>query len=300
MSAPYSYEEMNVWTGAINPSTQHVHDTQLSLFFRRHLLNRLYSIFEWDTPETWPKNFFQWALFNVGYFCIFNTTEYGTIPMNCSLSGYNVFYQPRKVLVANPCLSNIGNLTIDEDCVLIRLNPDYGGAADIVSYYGDMAALTAQTMGMNLTNSKLSYAFGAVNKAGAETMKEMYDQVQAGNPAVFYDSKLKNSNGEVPWDSFLGRVGENYIADKLQMLLEQLNDDFDAAIGIPNQNVRKNAHVLQDELHANDVSTMTTAKMWLETITEGLEKANRMFGLDLSVKFRNEVEIDGMGKQIIY
>ena len=284
--APYKYDFINTYNGAQNPSTVHVSNTGLAAFFKRYLMQRLMSVFVWDVPEEWPRNYLNAAVFGFGCFAIVETDRFGVIPQICTLSGYDVFYQPSHALIAHPLVEVPEDPRIGRDCALVRLSPDYGGAWDLVDYYGDMMALTAETMGMNVTNSKLSYAFAASDKQGAESFKKLFDQVQSGNVAVFFDKKLFGPDGSRQWDSFLGDVGRNYIADKLQLLMEQMGDDFDAWVGIPNANVRKKAHVLEDELHANDQSTYTMADMWLETLREGLDQANAMFGMNLGIDWR--------------
>ena len=64
----------------------------------------------------------------------------------------------------------------------------------------------AEAQGMNVTNSKLAYAFAASDKGAAESFKKLFDQVQSGNTAVFYDKKLLNADGSRAWDAFLGNV----------------------------------------------------------------------------------------------
>lgn len=287
---PYKYDFINTYSGAQNPSTQHISNTGLAAFFKRHLFMRLLSVFEWTTPETWPKNYYQSLLFGFGFFAVIRTDKFGVIPQYCTLSGYDVFYQPTHALIANPLIRTPLDPRIGKECELMRLCPDYGSAWDLVDYYGDMMALIAEAQGMNVTNSKLAYAFAASDKGAAESFKKLFDQVQSGNTAVFYDKKLLNADGSRAWDAFLGNVKQNYIGGELQQLLEQMGDDFDAWIGIPNANVRKKAHVLEDELHANDASTYTTADMWLETLQESCKRVNEMFGTDIWVDWRNKPE----------
>lgn len=294
MQAPYKYDDINLYNSRLSPSVYQVSGSGLANLFKRHLFNRLQSVFEFQgVPETWATNYYMFLLMGWGYFVVLDTEKYGVIPQNGTLSGYNVFYQPYSVIVANPLLPKVSELVIGKDCEIVRLAPDWRGAWDLVDYYGDCMALIAETLGMNITNSKLSYAFTADSKQAAESFKKLYDKVQAGEPAVVFDKKLFGVEGEKRFDSFLGNVRQNFIASDLQTLMEQMGDDFDAWVGIPNNNVRKNAHVLQDELHANDVSTYSAASLWLQTIRESLCKVNKMFGLSISCDFRFKPEFEG-------
>ena len=171
--APYSYEVINEYNSQISPSTVHVKNTGLSRFFKRYLLQEAMSVFDWQMPKTWEKNYFLNVLYVIGYIGILNTDAFGVIPQHGGLGGYNVFYQPQYMLITNPLFAKTYRPVIGQDCVCLRLQPDYCGLFDIVDYYGDLMALCAETTGVNLLNSKLSFVFGADNKALAESLEAM-------------------------------------------------------------------------------------------------------------------------------
>ena len=52
MSAPYYYDYINKQNSTVKPSTVHIHNTGLSMFFKRYLLQRAISVFKWKLPET--------------------------------------------------------------------------------------------------------------------------------------------------------------------------------------------------------------------------------------------------------
>lgn len=177
------------------------------MYFKKYLLQRAISTFKFTLPETWARNYFEYCLFGWGYVAIVNTDKYGVIPQACGLRGYNVFYQPTHAVITNPLLQGILEPRIGKDCTLIKLQPTYSGIMDIVDYYGDLMALTAETTGTNLLNSKLSYVFTARNKAGAEALKKMYDRVASGEPMVVQDKNLLTEDGEQAWQAFSQNVG---------------------------------------------------------------------------------------------
>ena len=291
---PYGYDYINVSASMVNPSTSHIHDSELACFFKRHLFQRLLGVFEWHMPETWARNYIETMLFARGYVAVLNTDAFGPIALDCGLTGYDVFYQPTHAIIANPLIDGNPTPRIGEECSLIKIMPDYSGAWDIVDYYGDMLALAAEGLGMNVTNSKLAYAFIAETKAGAEAFKKLYDKVQSGEGAVVYDKSLVGIEGTEKFAAIFNNLKQNFLGQELRLLMEQFDTDFDAAVGIPNANVQKNAHVLEDEMHANDVSTYMPASRWLESMREGCDQANDMFGLSLSVDWRvkPDVEVD--------
>lgn len=283
---PVQYDYLNAYNAMQNPSTMHSSDTGLTAFFERYLLQRAISAFKWKMPKEWAENYVWYCLYCFGYFAIVNTNKFGVIPQGCTLKGYNVMYQPTNVVIANPLIRKTLEPKIDVDCVLIRLQPNYCGVMDLVSFYADMMSLTAQTAGVNIMDSKLAYVFGASNKAGAESFKKMFDAVASGEPAVFVDKQLMNEEGKPMWFPFANNLRANYIAGDLLQDLQEWENRFDTEIGIPHTNTQKKERLVTDEVNANAVQSYTRAEMWLNTLQEDCEKARNMFGIDLSVEWR--------------
>lgn len=289
--APYSYEVINEYNSQISPSTVHVKNTGLARFFKRYLLQEAMSVFDWQMPKTWEKNYFLNVLYVIGYIGILNTDAFGVIPQHGGLGGYNVFYQPQYMLITNPLFAKTYRPVIGQDCVCLRLQPDYCGLFDIVDYYGDLMALCAETTGVNLLNSKLSFVFGADNKALAESLKKMYDNVASGEPAVFVDkSSLYDDEGNSRVMLFNQDVGANFIADRLLDCMRTIRCQFLTDIGIPNANTQKRERLITDEVNANNFETKAKCALWLEELQKGCEAARDMFGIELSVDWRKDLK----------
>lgn len=284
---PASYDYINAYNHQYAPSTIHVKETGLSWYFKRYLIQKIISVFKFEgIPETWAKDYFLYTLFVFGYCAIINTDKYGVIPQHCTLSGYNIFYRPNKALIANPLLKRTIEAWIGKDCELIRMAPDWCGVWDIVEYYADLMALTSETIAVNLINSKFSYVFAAEDKASAESLKKLYDQIASGEPAAFADKKLFTDDGDPSWYLFVQNLKQNYIAGDLLEDLAKIDSRFNTEIGIPNVNIAKSSGVSQSEVMANNIDTQSKAALWLETIQDSLEKVNSMFGLNITVSLR--------------
>lgn len=259
-----------------------------SRFFQRYLLHKAFSVFRWTLPAHWSKEYFLYSLYCRGFLAVINTDKFGIIPQGCALQGFDVFYQPTNAVITNPLLRGITTPRIGVQCALIKLQPDYCGIMDLVTYYGDLMALTCQTAGVNLVNSQLSYVFTAENKASAESFKKMYSRIASGDPCVVQDSKMVRADGSPAWQLFQQNVGQNYIAGELYDDLRKLEQRFDTAIGIPNANTEKRERLITDEVNANNIETRSLAEMWLEELQTCVAKANAMFGLKLAVDWRHD------------
>ena len=292
--APYYYNYINAETSQVTPSTVHVKDSGLCRYFTKYLLQKAMSVFEWDLPETWNKDYFLYVLYCWGYVAIVNTDKFGVIPQGCGLKGYDVFYAPTHAVIANPLLSGILEPRIGTQCELLKLQPDFSGILDLVGHYAEQMALASQSVSVNLLNSKLSYVFTAKTKALAESLKKMYDQIASGEPAVVIDSRLKNAaDGEETWKAFEQNVGGNYIVTNLLADLRKIEAMFDTEIGIPNANTDKRERLIQDEVNANNIETFSKCAMWLENLQDACKRVNDMFGLSISVRWREIPMIGG-------
>lgn len=292
--APYYYNYINAETSQVTPSTVHVKDSGLCRYFTKYLLQKAMSVFEWDLPETWNKDYFLYVLYCWGYVAVVNTDKFGVIPQGCGLKGYDVFYAPTHAVIANPLLSGILEPRIGTQCELLKLQPDFSGILDLVGHYAEQMALASQSVSVNLLNSKLSYVFTAKTKALAESLKKMYDQIASGEPAVVIDSRIKNAaDGEETWKAFEQNVGGNYIVTNLLADLRKIEAMFDTEIGIPNANTDKRERLIQDEVNANNIETYSKCAMWLENLQDACKRVNDMFGLSLSVRWREIPEMGG-------
>lgn len=293
--APTMFNHINAYNAAFSPSTVHSQNTGLSRFYTRYLLQKAMSVFKWEMPKTWSKDYFLYCLYCWGFIAVVNTDKFGVIPQGCSLRGYDVMYRPTHAVISNPLISGILEPQIGKQCTLFRLQPDYGGIMDIVSFYADMLALTAESAAVNLVNSKLAYVFRAGNKAQAESFKNMFDKIASGEPAVFIDATLKNADGSLGWDEFTNDLKGNYLLSDLLSDMRKIESMFLTEIGIPNANTDKRERLISDEVNANNFEVKSKCELWLEELQKIAEETRNMFGIDISVDWRDSLQPQNSG-----
>ena len=286
VGAPTFYDHKNTVNSLLSPSTMHVHDTNLQWYFRRYLIQKAIAVFKWKMPESWAKNYVLYTLYCWGYFAVVNTDKFGVIAQGCSLSGYDIYYQPTRATIANPLLTGILQPKIDSQCTLIRLQPDYGGIMDKVNFYADILALCAETVGTDLFNSKLAYVFASANKAAAETFKKMFDKIASGEPAVFPDKQLFNEDGSPNWMMFNQNLKDSYIVSDIMEDMRKWELKFCSDLGIPNSNTEKRERLITAEVESNDIEVKLWADLALEELKASCAKARKMFEIELDVDWR--------------
>ena len=290
---PFYYRDINEFNARIQPSTVHVRNTGLSRYFKKYLLQKAISVFKWNLPKDLSENYFLYVLYCIGYIAIIETDKFGVIPQQCTITGYNVFYQPTQAIITNPHIHGIKSPRIGSECTLIRLQPNYSSIMDIVDYYGDLLALCAQSIGTNLVNSKLAYVFAAENKAASESFKKLFDTIADGEPAAFVDKNLFHEDGTPAWSFFSADLKNNYIVSDLLSDMRKIEVMFCTDIGINNANTDKRERLITDEVNANNFEIQSRAALWLEELQKACREANDMFGLDLSVDWRKPREAEG-------
>ena len=291
----YGYE--NLENSGFFPSTVH-HDDALTKFNFKYLFQRALSVFDFNIPKDWEKNFFLNTLYGIGFLIVLDTEEFGVIPQFGNISGFDLYYQPARADVVNPIFDTVGagnkytNLRIWQDWALLRLSPTYSGIFDICRYYAEMLSTAQTSLRVNLLNTRYAYIFGAKNKTQAETLKRLYDELASGNPAVFVDKQLYDEEGNLPVTVLAQDVSSVYIGDHLQNDIRSIMNDFDSMIGIPNSNLQKKERMITDEVNMNNFETRALSYVWKEMLDLDMQRINDMYGLDLSVEFRKEVTDD--------
>lgn len=288
---PAYYSYVNAYNSMINPSTVHVKNTALQRYFVRYLLQKIMSVYKWEIPTHWARNYFLYTLYCMGYISIVNTDKFGVICQECSLSGFDVFYQPTIATIANPLLSGILQPRIGVQCELLKLQPDYGGIMDLVNYYADMLALSAEAAGINIVNTKLAYVFACEGKQQAESFKRLYDNIASGDPAAFIDKSLFTDTGDLKMQFFNQNISNTYIAGDILDDMRRWEMKFDNDIGIPTSNTMKKERLITGELESSTLESKSKCELWLDELQAGCDRVNDMFNIDIWVDWRDTEEV---------
>lgn len=246
------------------------------------LFRKTMSIYEFSgMPDNWDYDYFVSVLLSHGFICVTDTAM-GVIPLQCGVSGINVYNHPTTAIIANPVLGNLERF-IDDDCTLIKMNYNYAPAVmPIINRYATLLSECDSSISVNLMNSKVAFIGLASSKQVAQSMRLMYDQISKGEPAVFVKGDQINSD-----NILYNHVKENFIAGDVQILKRKLMSEFLTEIGVNNANTDKRERLTDNEVEANNGEIQLNAGYWLDNIKDGIERTNKMFGLNLDVRLKN-------------
>lgn len=282
---PLSYECINAYNGTYSP-TGTVQNDMTTAYFWRCLYHRLMSVVSFKLPVEWNYNYFKNVLFGQGFISIIDSPEYGVIPQICTVSGYGLYLQPTKVIVAQPLVRFEGRR--GEDCEIIRLTPDWRGVIDIVDHYAYELATAYTSVNVSLVNSRAGLLAYAKNKSALETIKVIAEKLSAGDPLVVVDKAVKSEdiNGDEALFTMAFDPARNYITDKLLENMATIINEFDREIGIPIVDDKKERRI-EAEVTAMTSDAGCRLDVWRECLTESIKDVKRVFpALDISFEVK--------------
>lgn len=284
---PYDYEFINQYEGTRTPTGEVEFDLTTNYFFRS-LYQRALSVIKFDLPSEWNKRYFKNVLFGCGYIGIVRTAKFGVVPQIANLSGYGLYLQPTRLLIAQPFVQFEGE--IGDNCAVIKLTPDYKGITDIIEHYALQLSKCCTSVNVSLVNSRLSLLAYAKTKQGAETLKVILEKISSGDPAVVVDKIVKGDNLDGTENIFTTAFdpAKNYITDKLLTDFTTILNSFDREIGIPVIDEKKERRI-ESEISTIISDSGTRLETWKECLDESIENCKKVFP-ELNISYKTQFD----------
>lgn len=247
-----------------------------SLYYRRFCQIALNN-FEWiNLPQGIKPRYIERCLFFTGSAVFTKTEKMGYIVLPANITGdLDLYYEPKSWNV-------IGNAYVDhfdqENSVLMRNNiwaipSDYDAR-----WYAEKIAQVETAIRVNVNLHKTPWLFRG-NKNQVLTLKNIFKQVDDGEPAVYIDDNI-NSN-------MSGILSSNapYIIDKLYAYKGQLASEFYELYGYPTTQTEKSERLTMTESEVKvEFSDSGYVGTMYEFRKQACEEINKMYGLDIDVK----------------
>lgn len=311
MYLPLNYEQINNMAGHYMPSQVKPYNNQQFNLWQRALFQRATSTIILGLPKEWMEHLtlMTWCLFAYGYAGMGNLNGIGNWFNPGTLSGYSFWYEPTKFILTNPAIDKSQELEIGKDCQILKLTPDYMGIFDVITYYAEKLASLDVAINTAIINTKFAYVVGAKNKAAAEVLKKLFDKVNSGEPAVFFDAKLANDHSdatqksEEPWQAlFRDNLKQSYIITDLLRDFQTVINDFDTEVGIPTIPYEKKERMVVSEANSKVIDAQSRSITWFEELKRTAEICNDFMGFkpgdNITVKLRYDVkEEEDNGKE---
>lgn len=243
-----------------------------------------------NMPETFYKPFFMATLIINGKICVFKRKNGDVVALNCAQANKpDLYYVPENVLVVNPQFKGESyNLKPGKDCEVIYCTSQdmyrYGVATGGLYSLIDLTArqLTDNYLSINVAmkNTRLTTAFAADDENTMLSLEKAIRDMYNGAPFKVVQKTLVDELAVLP----LQQAG---MQQNLLQLLEThkyILSEFYAAIGIDEPQQMKRERLVSAEVEQGAELPMFNVYDILQSITEGVERANAMFGLEMTVR----------------
>jgi hypothetical protein len=257
-----------------NRDTYHMYYMQLK--------NMVLTLFEWtDLPDTINERFMEQVLFESGMALFVNDDEFGFLGVPCTLTGQvNMYNEPTAYHAVSTGYSK--DFT-PENAVLIYNNNMKEGTELLVRLYAERLTEVERTLDINIKAQKTPVLI-TCTEAQRLTLKNVYQAYEGGEPVIFGNRALdlegfKVLNTEAP-----------FLADKLMNYKHSLWNEFCTKIGLANSNTQKKERMIEAEASSNIEQIEAFRNGMLVQRQVAVQKINDLFGLNIGVRFRANVD----------
>lgn len=250
------------------------------LYYHR-LMELSISMFEWvNLPDSVDPRFLELCLFGEGYAVFFKDEVLDYLALQCAIGGeLNVYRIPIKRRAY--ATSGYQKELTDKDSVLIFNNELHTNSMLPVLDYAQKLWDLDRSIIVNAKAQKTPVAI-LCNERQRLSLKQVYEQYEGNQPFIFGNDSLDLKQIQVV------KTDAPFVADKLFQLKTQIWNEALTYLGISNTNVQKKERLIAEEAIRNMGGTIASRYSRLNARKRACEEINKMFNLDLDVRFRED------------
>lgn len=264
-------------------------------FYYDRLLEMSLARYEWlNLPDSVDARFLELTLFKNGLALFFEDDVLGMLALPVIISGpFNVYKIPIRRRAFTPGVSSVNETDkstvstyhaerTNKDSVICYNNMLHSASLNMCRMYARRLADIDRTIDVNISAQKTPVLIEADSNT-LLSLKNAYKQFD-GNYPVIYGKKGISEHINVL------TTGAPLVAPALQQLKQTIWNDALEALGIANHGADKKERVNTLEIQANQGGTIASRYSGLIAREQACDAVNRMFGTDISVRYREEVK----------
>mgnify|MGYP001028828139 FL=1 len=242
------------------------------------------SMYDWkNLPDTVDARFLELALFNDGMAVFFKDEVMGYLGLQVMIGGTLDVY--RIPITRTAFAQNGYQMKLDQsNSVIIFNNMLHTNSILDVQEMSKRLYEIQRTIDVNVIQQKTPKIVTCTENQRL-VMKNLYAQYMGNEPFIFGDKNLDLS-GIKTLDTT-----SPYVADKLYELKTQYWNEALTYLGISNVNTVKKERMITDEVQRNLGGTIASRYSKLFMRQQACEQINKMFGLNISVDYREDMQI---------
>lgn len=267
---------------------------QAYMTYYAQLLEIAISRFKWlNLPDTVDARFLELVLNTKGFALFFKDEEIGYLGMNTTIGGrlsnYNIPIN-RQAFASNGYKAN---RTIKDSVIIWNNLIHTNGQLKLLEFSKDLYNL--ECIIRTNANAQKTPLMILCDERTRLTMENLYQKYQGNAPFIFGSSR--NTDLSVTSIQAMNTQAP-YLADKLYQLKTNIWNEALTFLGIPNVSVTKKERMVTDEVNRMQGGVFASRYSVLEARRQACDEINKMFGLNVSVEWRQENQTDnGKGEE---
>lgn len=252
--------------------------------YYNRLMELSMSMFEWkNLPDTVDERYLELGLFSSGCMVFFKDDVIGELALNMTYQGgFDIYGEPTRRRAYSRY--NQFQTTLDKDnSVIIWNNMLRTNSALDVQMFAYRLYNLDRIVDINANAQKTPVLITCDEKQKL-TMKNLYLQYEGNYPVIFGDSNLDIKSLSVL------KTDAPFVSDKIYDLKVKIWNEALTYLGISNINTTKKERMITDEVIRNQGGTIASRYSRLESRRRAVKKINKMFGLNITVDYREDFQ----------
>lgn len=258
-------------------------NTSSYVMWENYLTSVALTLFEWvNLPESCDERFLELTLYNRGYALFFqDPVVQRYLTLTCTLDGeWDVYNVPirRRAFASNDyeCWRDIN------DSVIIFNNWLHLPGWELTRQYAHRIANIERAIDVNVSAQRTPIAIRATEEMRL-TMKNFYMNYDGNAPFIFTTDNFPLENIDVI------NTGAPFVAPGLFQLKQFYINEYLTLLGVENSNQDKKAQMTANEIGSNYGQVEVGRYNGLVARQQAADQINRMFGLNISVRPRSNI-----------
>ena len=242
------------------------------------IIDTYLSLFEWKgLPDSINVRYLEMTLLEQAKVFFFYDETLGYLALNGNAIGFNVYNEPIEYEVYAPI--GYHKRLDDTNSVIIWNTFRREPYLHVFELYAQRLANITRTQDVNVEAQKTPVLIKASEQQRL-TMKNLYQQYAGNMPFIFGDKDLDLNDIDVV------QTNAPYVADKLQVLKNEIWNECMTFLGVGNAKQDKKERLVAAEVSANDEQIQQSRDVMLDARKEACKQINDMFGLNISVDYK--------------
>lgn len=278
---------------------QSFHDTLMAngatyVQYYNRLMELSMSMFEWkNLPDTVDERYLELGLFSSGCMVFFKDDVIGELALNMTYQGgFDIYGEPTRRRAYSRYNQFQTTLNKDNSVIIWNNMLRTNSALDVQMFAYRLYNLD-RIVDINANAQKTPVLITCDEKQKL-TMKNLYMQYEGNYPVIFGDNNLDIKSLSVL------KTDAPFVSDKIYDLKVKIWNEALTYLGISNINTTKKERMITDEVIRNQGGTIASRYSRLESRRRAVKKINKMFGLNITVDYREDflsadIENDTLG-----